>query len=195
RPRREAVRTMRGDGPRLQLLGARTPEGTPRRDRGPANAGRGAGRVDSDGDGPPGQRPRVPRLARRSLESDRRPRGVLPDGTRGSPPRADREGAGVKGLVLDLFSGTGSATQPFVECGRHRVVRVDHLPLPVMPDGTPHTRPSNFEFIQADIRDLNIREFEKDRPEFIWASPPCQQFSTANPRRDPEKGLELVRVA
>src|SRR4029077_2487956 len=46
-----------------------------------------------------------------------------------------------------------------------------------------------------DIRDLNIREFEKDRPEFIWASPPCQQFSTANPRRDPEKGLELVRVA
>ena len=31
-------------------------------------------------------------------------------------------------LVLDLFSGTGSATQPFVECGKHRVVRIDINP-------------------------------------------------------------------
>ncbi len=94
-------------------------------------------------------------------------------------------------LIHDLFSGTGSATQPFVECGKHRVVRVDIDPR-CHPD------------IVADVRKLPgflLRE----RPEFVWASPPCTEFSqltflrpTAHPGMgppDPEKGMELVRVA
>ena len=64
-------------------------------------------------------------------------------------------------IVLDLFSGTGSATQPFVECGRHRVIRID---IAGKPD------------IRADVRHLPLG----DAPlQFIWASPPCQGFSVA----------------
>jgi C-5 cytosine-specific DNA methylase len=66
----------------------------------------------------------------------------------------------VKPLVLDLFSGTGSATQPFVECGKHRVVRID---IAGKPD------------VRADVRNLPL---DPDlRPEFVWASPPCQKYS------------------
>jgi len=63
-------------------------------------------------------------------------------------------------LVLDLFSGTGSATQPFVECGKHRVVRVD-WDRELRPD------------LLADVRDLPL----ECRPDFIWGSPPCQDFT------------------
>ncbi len=63
-------------------------------------------------------------------------------------------------LVLDLFSGTGSATQPFVECGKHRVVRVDIAGKP-------------------DVR-ADVSRFHVSGPvQFIWASPPCQGFSVA----------------
>ena len=88
-------------------------------------------------------------------------------------------------VVLDLFSGTGSATQPFVECGKHRVVRID---IAGKPD------------VRADVRRLPI----KGAPEFAWASPPCTEFSQLTFLRvyhpgglppNPEKGMELVRVA
>jgi hypothetical protein len=88
-------------------------------------------------------------------------------------------------LVLDLFSGTGSATQPFVECGKHRVVRVD---IAGHPD------------VRADVRRLPI----SGPVEGIWASPPCTEFSTMKrcawasgrgSKPDPEgKGMELVRA-
>jgi hypothetical protein len=93
----------------------------------------------------------------------------------------------LENLVLDLFSGTGSATQPFVECGGHRVVRID---IAGKPD------------IRADVRRLPL---DPDlRPEFVWASPPCTEFSQLTFLRvyhpggqppDPEKGMELVRYA
>jgi len=88
-------------------------------------------------------------------------------------------------LVMDLFSGTGSATQPFVECGKHRVVRID---IAGKPD------------VRADVRHLPLN----CRPEFVWASPPCTEFSQLTFLRvyhpgglppQPEKGMELVRVA
>ena len=66
-------------------------------------------------------------------------------------------------LVLDLFSGTGSATQPFVECGKHRVVRVD---IAGKPD------------VRADVRHLPL----KGPFEFVWASPPCTEYSYARAR-------------
>lgn len=48
----------------------------------------------------------------------------------------------MKNLVLDLFSGTGSATRPFEECGRHTVVHVDIAPPP---SPKPSTGPSATE--------------------------------------------------
>lgn len=71
-----------------------------------------------------------------------------------------------RGVVLDLFSGTGSATQPFVECGKHRVVRIDIA-------GNPDVR--------ADVRHLPIRPGTK--VEFIWASPPCKLKKAGQPDR------------
>ncbi len=67
----------------------------------------------------------------------------------------------MRDLVVDLFSGTGAATEPFKECDAHEVVRVDVA-------GTPDLR--------CDVRDLPpwlLRE----HPAFVWASPPCQEFS------------------
>jgi hypothetical protein len=90
-------------------------------------------------------------------------------------------------LVLDLFSGTGSATQPFVECGRHRVARID---IAGKPD------------IRADVRALPLpRDVDV---EFVWASPPCWDFSRtgAMSRKrwglaplNPDRGVALVRKA
>lgn len=89
------------------------------------------------------------------------------------------------GVVVDLFSGTGSATEPFVECGKHRVVRVD---IAGCPD------------VRADVRRLPIR----GPIEFIWASPPCQGFSVAGiphhwrgGRPDPvaKRGISLEQAA
>lgn len=81
------------------------------------------------------------------------------------------------GLVLDLFSGTGSATQPFVECGKHTVIRID---IAGKPD------------IRADVRKLPIRD--GIRPEFVWASPPCDDLTDVPWHADirfPLRGIAL----
>ncbi len=84
-------------------------------------------------------------------------------------------------LVMDLFSGTGSATQPFVDHGCARVVRIDN---------NPKCRPD----IVADVRSLPLDP--EVRPLFVWASPPCTKFSCANVRgRDPKEGMILVEAA
>lgn len=84
-------------------------------------------------------------------------------------------------LVLDLFSGTGSATQPFVECGKHRVVRIDIA-------GEPDVR--------ADVRRLPIKPGV--RPQFVWASPPCTAFSYARhiwaPWPDPKVAPQAIAL-
>ncbi len=90
-------------------------------------------------------------------------------------------------MVLDLFSGTGSATQPFVDHGCARVVRIDN---------DPKCRPD----IVADVRSLPLDP--EVRPLFVWASPPCTEFSPLTALahakgyrgpRDPERGMGLVR--
>lgn len=84
-------------------------------------------------------------------------------------------------LVLDLFSGTGSATQPFVECGKHRVVRID---IAGKPD------------VRADVRHLPIH----GPVDFIWSSPPCDRFNPMGGwhgagKYNPSEGMVLVRAA
>lgn len=64
--------------------------------------------------------------------------------------------------VLDLFSGTGSATQPFADAG-HEVFRVDFDPqFPVD--------------LQADVLELTTEDLDFGF-DFVWASPPCDSFS------------------
>ena len=108
--------------------------------------------------------------------------------------------------VLDLFSGTGSATQAFVDKG-HEVVRVEwNKGL------TSSYSDERCRTITADVRDLDldIRDYLRDwRPDLIWASPPCEGFSIAaigkhwekdgggpgihTPKHETaEKGLELL---
>ena len=95
-----------------------------------------------------------------------------------------------RSMILDLFAGTGSATLPFRECGKHTVVGVDIVPGPYVE-------------IVCDVRKLPrwVRETEWD---FVWASPPCTEFSYltavshARGHRgppDPEEGMKLVRSA
>lgn len=86
-------------------------------------------------------------------------------------------------MVVDLFSGTGAATKAFKDRG-HKVITIDIARNKwVQPD------------IQADIRHLPLRNL---KPDFVWASPPCTEFSLARAggkRRDIEGGMVLVAAA
>ena len=94
----------------------------------------------------------------------------------------------MKNLVVDWFSGTGSATDAFRECGRHTVVHVD-IRSPAE--------------LRCDVRRAP-RFLLRERAQFAWASPPCTEFSQLTFLRqfqpggeppDPEAGMELVRLA
>lgn len=70
-------------------------------------------------------------------------------------------------LIFDFFAGTGSSTQAFEDAG-HKVIKVELD-----------------EYFEADERDILqltadslIAKYGK--PDFIWASPPCQKFSVAS---------------
>ncbi len=72
--------------------------------------------------------------------------------------------------IVDLFSGTGSATGAFREAGDN-VVSVEILP-------------SFKATIHADIRTVRgsdiRRHLQSECVHFLWASPPCQGFSIAS---------------
>ena len=63
-------------------------------------------------------------------------------------------------LVLDLFSGSGSATAPFREHG-DRVLAIDK---------DPNQKPD----MVADLTHLSPRGW---KARFVWASPPCVEYS------------------
>ena len=69
--------------------------------------------------------------------------------------------------ILDLWSGSGSATKIWERCG-HEVITVD-------------IDPSNNPTICKDIIDVTYEELQKyGHFDFIWASPDCRIFSIAN---------------
>lgn len=72
--------------------------------------------------------------------------------------------------ILDLFCCCGGASTGLSDNGRNKVVGVDI-------EGN-HNYP--FEFIKADVFALDKDFF--DEFDFIWASPPCQQFSIGSKR-------------
>ncbi len=94
-------------------------------------------------------------------------------------------------VLLDLFSGGGGYARGFVETGRYRLIMgVDNFPPAAK------TYKTNFPeafFIADDVKDIDlpvIREFTgygRGEIDVIIASPPCEPFTGANPkrRRDP----------
>ncbi len=87
-------------------------------------------------------------------------------------------------LALDLFAGSGGATAALRSRGWD-VITIDM--------GRPG-RPS----IVADVRQLPLRLPPGRDLGFLWASPPCTEFSTANARVDHRRkqpSLELVVAA
>lgn len=76
---------------------------------------------------------------------------------------------GVRVIVYDFFSGTGSATKAFEDRG-HTVLKVELDPY--------------FEADERDILSLNADQLisKYGQPDFIWASPPCTTFSVASLR-------------
>ncbi len=90
--------------------------------------------------------------------------------------------------ILDLFAGTGSATQAFKDAG-HEVIRVEIDP--------------RFEAEEDDVMKLDAEYLTNTygQFDFIWASPPCTSFSVASigyhwkdnkPSDQALHGIELV---
>ena len=90
--------------------------------------------------------------------------------------------------ILDLFAGTGSATQAFKDAG-HEVIKVEIDP--------------RFEAEEDDVMKLDAEYLTNTygQFDFIWASPPCTSFSVASigyhwkdnkPSDQALHGIELV---
>lgn len=72
--------------------------------------------------------------------------------------------------ILDLFCCCGGASTGLADNGRNKMTGIDI-------DGN-HNYP--FEFIKSNVFDLEPSFFTEF--DFIWASPPCQQFSIGSKR-------------
>jgi hypothetical protein len=68
---------------------------------------------------------------------------------------------------LDLYSGLGGASEAFVENPYWEVMRLENNPLL---EGVPHTQ-------LLDVLECDPEEFGP--VDFLWASPPCRDFSLA----------------
>jgi hypothetical protein len=78
-------------------------------------------------------------------------------------------------LAVDLFAGTGSATLAFREAGWN-VIEIDL--------SAEHDVDGRRLRVRADCRRLPLSGRLAGAVDFLWASPPCTEFSDANARLD-----------
>ena len=88
-------------------------------------------------------------------------------------------------VIIDLFSGSGSATGIWENMG-HEVWRYDIVAPKPGPDTIPLDL-SNLSSCDAIIN--HHKNIEKNHVLLIWASPPCIQYSNANRLRNQKTGL------
>ena len=96
-------------------------------------------------------------------------------------------------VFIDLFCGLGGASQAFDEHPEWKTIKIDNNP-----DLIPHVH----GMILADLHDvqniLNIirallwNHMHEINQILIWASPPCTEFSLANPNRPEEPDMTLL---
>ena len=81
--------------------------------------------------------------------------------------------------LLELFSGTGSVGEVFRERG-WEVISLDRDSPPRVHDGRPSTNGLLPADIRCDIMDWDYRAaYPAGHFDFIWASPPCTEYSKA----------------
>ena len=88
--------------------------------------------------------------------------------------------------VIVLFSGCGGFSEGFKQAGFNIVYANDNWKYALQSHELNHP---NCEHVLDDIRNLEV--FPSAR--IVIGSPPCQKFSNANKKRNPELGLELVK--
>ena len=89
--------------------------------------------------------------------------------------------------VVDLFCGAGGFSLGFARAGFDVVLGVDREPRMLASYRANHP---GAEVWERDV--LAIDPGDLPDADVVIGSPPCQQFSLANAKRDPEKGMVLV---
>jgi len=86
----------------------------------------------------------------------------------------------VRYTTLDLFAGAGGASLGLRDAGFHHALCVEWDE-----DATETLWASGFPATNADVRELDVYK-AIERVDLLWASPPCQAFSTAGQRKGAE---------
>ena len=89
--------------------------------------------------------------------------------------------------VLDLFAGAGGAALGLHDAGFEHVACVERDP-----SAAATLRAAGFPAIEADVRDLDYGTLA-GHIDVLWASPPCQAWSSANQHAGPKGAADIVR--
>jgi hypothetical protein len=97
-------------------------------------------------------------------------------------------------VMIDLFSGLGGASTAFCEDPTWKVIRIDNNPD--IAEAVPGTWTEDLNNIGHVLDRIKTELYDYDvKKMVVWASPPCTEFSTKNPDRNPDEwNLKLLRA-
>lgn len=93
----------------------------------------------------------------------------------------------MKPTVIDLFCGAGGFSEGFKQAGFEIILGIDKEPKMLAAFRANHP---GTEVWERDV--LEIDPSELPEADVIIGSPPCQDFSTSNPKRNPKRGMVPV---